>query len=93
MNNKCPVCLLKSDKDNYFIPNNPNELVIDCPNCNPEEFGKFYIGKTVFEKLNTLNSNQRQSMSKRIKENIFEKENKILIDSDNFDKYSTENKW
>ncbi|MDD3123891.1 MAG: hypothetical protein PHC62_10360 [Candidatus Izemoplasmatales bacterium] len=89
----CPVCLGKANYIGFSDTKNPNLIEIDCKICNPEEFGRFFIGRGVEEKLVLLNENQRKSMSERIRNNISQKADRVIITSDNFEEYSQENKW
>ncbi len=84
----CPVCRNRVKSINYIASNNPNVLVIDCPVCNPEEFGKFQISAMIIPNLNDMDEERRSWMSKNIKNNVRHCEDKLLIHSNNFDFYN-----
>jgi hypothetical protein len=83
----CPVCLNQANSINYIASNNPNVLVIDCPICNPYEFGKFQISTMIIPNLNDFSDENRIWMSENIKNNIAKCEEKVFIHSGNFHIY------
>ncbi|MFA7123639.1 MAG: hypothetical protein WC212_06350 [Candidatus Delongbacteria bacterium] len=83
----CPVCRNKVNSIGNIANNNPNVLVIDCPICNPDEYGKFQISTMIIPKLNELSVERRSWMSKNIKNNVQRCEDILIIHSNNFDFY------
>lgn len=83
----CPVCRNRVYSINIVANNNPNVLVVDCPICNPDEFGKFQISTMIIPKLNELSEERRSWMSKNIKNNVQRCKDILIIHSNNFDFY------
>ncbi|MDA3838843.1 MAG: hypothetical protein PF574_07670 [Candidatus Delongbacteria bacterium] len=87
----CPVCQKEVDSINYIENNNSNLLRIDCPKCNPEEFGEFQISTIILPNINELSQQQRIWMSENIRDNAKNEKDKVLIHSNNIDFYMKRN--
>lgn len=87
-NKICPVCRNRVSSINFVANNNPFVLVVDCPVCNPDEFGNFRISTVIIPNLNGLTAEERISMSRNIKNNVRKCEDILIIHSNNLDFYN-----
>lgn len=85
--NICPICLNQatnvSSKDKPY----PSDLIVDCGQCNPENLERFYVTWEVRERIYNLDSNQREVVSNNLRNNVFNKQRNVIIDTNNIDDY------